>query len=107
MRAVQAGDFRKRAPVTGDDVVAEICTVFNEIADANQRFKDEMVRVGGAVAKDGMLDERISQARGGRDWQPAVNAANTLMKGLTPPLVEPNPVLAATDHGYHPQPSPD
>src|SRR5260370_32403257 len=94
MRAVQAGDFRKRAPVTGDDVVAEICTVFNEIADANQRFKDEMVRVGGAVAKDGVLDERISQAPGGGAWQAAVDAANRPMDGLTRTLGEPSPVLA-------------
>src|SRR5260221_6293505 len=99
MRAVQAGDFRKRAPVTGDDVVAEICTVFNEIADANQRFKDELVRVGGAVAKDGMLDERISPARGGGDWQAAVDAANRLMDGLTRPLVETSRVLAAVADG--------
>jgi len=99
MRAVQAGDFGRRAPVTGDDVVAEICTVFNDIADRNQHFKDELARVGGAVARNGLLHERLSQPDGGGDWRAAVDAANTLMDGLTRPLVETSRVLAAVADG--------
>jgi len=39
MRAAEAGDFRKRVVVTGDDVVAEICAVFNGIAERNRGFR--------------------------------------------------------------------
>jgi signal transduction histidine kinase/HAMP domain-containing protein/CheY-like chemotaxis protein len=104
MRAIQAGDFGKRAPVAADDVVAddviaEICTVFNDIADRNQHFRDELARVGGAVARNGLLHERLSQADGGGGWPAAVDAANALMDDLTRPLVETSRVLAAVADG--------
>ena len=99
LRAVQAGDFGTQVPVAGDDVVAELCAAFNEIAERNQRFKDELVRVSGAVARDGLLRERISPADGGGDWRAAVDAANTLMDDLTLPLVETSRVLAAVADG--------
>jgi signal transduction histidine kinase/HAMP domain-containing protein/CheY-like chemotaxis protein len=99
MRAVQAGDFSARVPVTGDDAIAEICAAFNEIAERNQGFTAELLRVGGAVAREGLLHERICPTDGGGGWRAGADAANTLLDDLTRPLLETSRVLAAVADG--------
>jgi signal transduction histidine kinase/HAMP domain-containing protein/ActR/RegA family two-component response regulator len=99
VRAVRQGDFRKRVVVTGDDALAEVCEAFNEIAEYNQRFKDDLVRVGDAVGRDGLLGRRIGTTGGSGDWQAAVDAANGLLDNLSSPLMETSRVLAAVADG--------
>ena len=99
VRAVRQGDFRKRVVVTGDDALAEVCEAFNEIAEYNQRFKDDLVRVGDAVGRDGLLGRRIGPTGGSGDWQAAVDAANGLLDNLSSPLMETSRVLAAVADG--------
>ncbi|HEV2634210.1 MAG TPA: HAMP domain-containing protein [Actinocrinis sp.] len=99
MRSLHGGDFRRRVVVAGDDEVAEICALFNEIADRNQSFMTELNRVGTAVGRDGRLGERLAPVPGQGDWRTAVNAANTLMDDLTRPLIETSRVVAAVAHG--------
>jgi signal transduction histidine kinase/HAMP domain-containing protein/CheY-like chemotaxis protein len=99
LRGLHSGDFRRRVVVAGDDEVAEICTLVNEIADRNQSFMAELARVGSAVGREGRLGERLAPVRGEGDWRTAVEAANTLMDNLSHPLIEAGRVLAAVAHG--------
>jgi signal transduction histidine kinase/HAMP domain-containing protein len=99
MRSLHAGDFRRRVIVAGDDEVAEISALFNEIADRNQSFMAELNRVGSAVGLDGRLGERLAPVPDKGDWSTAVQAANTLMDNLTRPLIETSRVIAAVAHG--------
>ena len=99
MRSLHGGDFRRRVVVAGDDEVAEICALFNEIADRNQSFMAELNRVGSAVGRDGRLGERLAPVPGEGDWRTAVAAANTLMDNLTRPLIETSRVVEAVAHG--------
>jgi signal transduction histidine kinase/HAMP domain-containing protein/CheY-like chemotaxis protein len=99
LRALHSGDFRRRVVVAGDDEVAEICMLVNEIADRNQAFTAELGRVGAAVGREGRLGERLAPPRGEGDWRTAVDTANTLMDNLTSPLIEAGRVLAAVAHG--------
>jgi signal transduction histidine kinase/HAMP domain-containing protein/CheY-like chemotaxis protein len=99
MRAVHDGDFRRRVVVAGDDELAEICTLFNEVAARNQAFSAELARVGTAVGRDGRLGERIAPLDGEGDWRAAVEAANKLIDGLAGPLVATGKVIAAVAAG--------
>ncbi|MGH3657398.1 MAG: HAMP domain-containing protein, partial [Micromonosporaceae bacterium] len=60
MKDLRDGNFRRRLVVTGDGLPAELATVFNEIAERNQRLAGEMARVRVAVGKDEHLDERVN-----------------------------------------------
>jgi signal transduction histidine kinase/HAMP domain-containing protein/CheY-like chemotaxis protein len=99
MRAVHDGDFRRRVVVAGDDEVAEICSLFNEVAARNQAFAAELARVGTAVGRDGRLGERIAPLDGEGDWRAAVQSANRLIDGLAGPLVATSRVIAAVAAG--------
>ena len=79
MRAVEAGDFRKRIVVTGDDEIAEICATFNAITERNQRFADDLAQVSADVGGEGRLGRRLAPAGGTGGWQDAVDAANRLL----------------------------
>ena len=69
LRAVRDGDFRRRIVVSGDDVVAEICVLCNDIAEANQGYLAELERVGAAVGRDGTLGQRLAPGAGAGDWE--------------------------------------
>ncbi|MBS2538793.1 HAMP domain-containing protein [Catenulispora sp. NF23] len=99
LRAVRDGDFRRRIVVSGDDVVAEICVLCNDIAEANQGYLAELERVGAAVGRDGTLGQRLAPGVGVGDWERQRETVNTLLDDLARPLLDTGRVLAAIAQG--------
>ncbi|ACU72235.1 GAF sensor hybrid histidine kinase [Catenulispora acidiphila DSM 44928] len=99
LRAVRDGDFRRRIVVSGDDVVAEICVLCNDIAEANQGYLAELERVGAAVGRDGALGQRLAPGTGAGDWERQRETVNTLLDDLARPLLDTGRVLAAIAQG--------
>jgi signal transduction histidine kinase/CheY-like chemotaxis protein len=50
LRAVLRGDLHERVAVAGDDVVAEICGLFNDIADRGQHLTEALAAAGPVIA---------------------------------------------------------
>ncbi|MEY9860860.1 signal transduction histidine kinase/HAMP domain-containing protein [Catenulispora sp. GAS73] len=99
LRAVRDGDFRRRIVVSGDDVVAEICVLCNDIAEANQGYLAELERVGAAVGRDGALGQRLAPGAGAGDWERQRETVNVLLDDLARPLLDTGRVLAAIAQG--------
>ena len=99
LRAVRDGDFRRRIVVSGDDVVAEICVLCNDIAEANQGYLAELERVGAAVGRDGTLGQRLAPGAGTGDWERQRETVNALLDDLARPLLDTGRVLAAIAQG--------
>ena len=98
LRAVRDGDFRRRIVVSGDDVVAEICVLCNDIAEANQGYLAELERVGAAVGRDGRWPAPGPRRRAG-DWERQRETVNALLDDLARPLLDTGRVLAAIAQG--------
>ncbi|WP_237742840.1 HAMP domain-containing protein, partial [Actinopolymorpha alba] len=93
------GNFRRRLTVTGDGVAAKLAAVFNEIAEHNQDFVAELMRVREDTGRGGQLGERVrlDAARGG--WSVAVTSVNDMIEDLQRPTTELSRVLAAVAEG--------
>src|SRR5256714_67714 len=93
------GNFSYRITSDGNGVPAGVASVFNEIAERNEKRGTERTRVRGTVGKDGRLDDRLSPDRGSGGFATAADAVDGLIEDLTRPTVELNRVLAAVAHG--------
>jgi hypothetical protein len=76
MTAMRDGTFTKRLTVTDDGVLAEIATLYNEIADRQRHLASELGRVRRLAGRDGRHEERLSQGVGLGSWAKAVEDAN-------------------------------
>jgi HAMP domain-containing protein/signal transduction histidine kinase/CheY-like chemotaxis protein len=99
LTGVRDGNFRKRLPVTGDGLLAEIAVVFNEVVERNQHLASELSRVRRVVGREGRLVERLSHGPGEGAWAASVDAANSLVDDLVRPTAEVGRVLAAVAEG--------
>ncbi len=99
LSAMRDGNFRKRLPVSGDGVMAEIALVFNEVADRNQHLTGELARVRRVVGRDGKLTERLETGAGEGAWAAAIEASNALVDDLVRPVSEVGRVLSAVAEG--------
>ena len=99
LAAMRDGNFRKRLPVSGDGVMAEIALVFNEVADRNQHLTGELARVRRVVGRDGKLTERLETGAGEGAWAAAIEASNALVDDLVRPVSEVGRVLSAVAEG--------
>ncbi|MGW1147985.1 HAMP domain-containing protein, partial [Streptomyces sp. NPDC002454] len=99
LEAMRDGNFRKRLPVTGDDVLAEIAAVFNEVADRNLHLTGELARVRRVVGREGKITERLDQGQCEGSWAAAVEASNALVDDLVRPVSEVGRVLSAVAEG--------
>ncbi|GDY28734.1 histidine kinase [Gandjariella thermophila] len=99
MRDLRDGNFRRRLVVAGGGLSAELATVFNELADRNQRLVSEMDRVRTAVGRNEQLDERVELDGAGDGWSTAAAAMNGLIEDLVRPTTELSRVLAAVAEG--------
>ena len=99
MPTLRDGDFRVRLPAEGDGIVAELATAFNQIADRNQHFAEELNRVCREVVRHGRLDARLSASPGPGCWTASVEAANTLIDALVVPTANATRVLDAVADG--------
>ena len=99
LAAMRDGNFRKRLPVSGDGVMAEIALVFNEVADRNQHLTGELARVRRVVGRDGKLTERLETGPSEGAWAAAIEASNALVDDLVRPVSEVGRVLSAVAEG--------
>ena len=99
MQDMRDGNFRRRLTVTGDGVTAQLAAVFNEIAEQNQNFVGDLVRVREAAGREGHMSERLrlDSTRGG--WSVATAAVNDMIEDLLRPTTELSRVLAAVAEG--------
>ncbi|MER0448675.1 HAMP domain-containing protein [Streptomyces sp. Edi4] len=93
------GNFRKRLTVSGDGVMAEICAVFNEVADRNLHLTGEIARVRRMVGREGKLTERLENGACEGSWAAAIDASNALVDDLARPVSEVGRVLSAVTEG--------
>ncbi|WP_329559139.1 HAMP domain-containing protein [Streptomyces uncialis] len=99
LESMRDGNFRKRLPVAGDDVLAEIATVFNEVADRNLHLTGELARVRRMVGREGKITERLDTGPCEGSWAAAINASNALVDDLVRPVSEVGRVLSAVAEG--------
>ncbi|MFC8917343.1 HAMP domain-containing protein [Streptomyces sp. NPDC057116] len=97
--SMRDGNVRKRLTVTGDGVMAEIASVFNEVADRQMHLTGELSRVRRVVGREGKLSERLEVGPGEGAWAQAVEAANALVDDMTRPVSEVGRVLSAVAEG--------
>ncbi|KUJ68560.1 histidine kinase [Streptomyces albus subsp. albus] len=99
LTAMRDGNFRKRMAVSGDDVMAEIADVYNDIAERNLQLTGELARVRRMVGREGKLTERLEHGPCEGAWATAIDAANELVDDLARPVSEVGRVLSAVAEG--------
>jgi HAMP domain-containing protein len=99
LAAMRDGNFRRRLTVTGDDVMAEISAVFNEVADRNLHLTGELARVRRVVGREGKLTERLETGACEGSWAVAIDNSNALVDDLVRPVSEVGRVLTAVAEG--------
>ncbi|QPL92769.1 HAMP domain-containing protein [Streptomyces clavuligerus] len=97
--SMRDGNFRRRLTVSGDDVMAEIAAVYNEVADRNLHLTGEMARVRRVVGREGKLTERLETGACEGSWAAAIEATNDLVDDLSRPVSEVGRVLSAVADG--------
>ncbi|MFF0449339.1 HAMP domain-containing protein [Streptomyces sp. NPDC004609] len=97
--SMRDGNFRRRLTVSGDDVMAEIAAVYNEVADRNLHLTGELARVRRVVGREGKLTERLETGACEGSWAAAVDASNALVDDLARPVSEVGRVLSAVADG--------
>ncbi|MFC5154693.1 HAMP domain-containing protein [Streptomyces amakusaensis] len=97
--SMRDGNFRRRLTVSGDDVMAEIAAVYNEVADRNVHLTGEMARVRRVVGREGKLTERLETGACEGSWAAAIDASNALVDDLSRPVSEVGRVLSAVADG--------
>jgi HAMP domain-containing protein/CheY-like chemotaxis protein/signal transduction histidine kinase len=99
LRGLEAGDFGVRLQPNGDALIAEIFETFNEIAERNQRLREEIGRVAQVVGREGRMDERASIGPVSNGWAETLNAVNELVGDLVQPTTEVARVIQAVAEG--------
>ncbi|MGW1679951.1 HAMP domain-containing protein [Saccharopolyspora sp. NPDC002376] len=100
LRELRDGNFRRRLVPSGDGLVGEIATVFNELAERNQLLVGELQRVSDAADSGEWPIEPVAldgANQGG--WAVAANAVNGVVGSLLTPVAELNRVLDALTRG--------
>ncbi|GAA1260204.1 HAMP domain-containing protein [Oryzihumus leptocrescens] len=99
LQAMRDGNFRRRLPVSGDGLPAELAIVYNEIADRQQHLLSELTRVQRVVGREGRHSERLHQGLGEGGWARCAEAANSIVTDLVRPTGEFARVVAAVSEG--------
>ncbi|WP_344396876.1 HAMP domain-containing protein [Streptomyces vastus] len=98
MAATRDGDFTK-VPETGQGLVGELNTVFNQIMGRDAHFNSEVQRVRRELVRHGRLDERLSASPGQGQWTTRVDDVNQLLDALVAPAANATRVLDAVAGG--------
>ncbi|GAA2151731.1 HAMP domain-containing protein [Nocardioides koreensis] len=99
LNAMRDGNFRKRLPVSGEGLVADLAIAYNEIADRQQHILSELTRVQRVAGREGRHSERLQPGLGEGGWAKCVEAANSLITDLVRPTGEFARVVAAMSDG--------
>src|SRR5689334_5382212 len=78
LTAMRDGNFRRRMPLTGHGLMAEVAVAFNDIAERQQHLVTELGRVQRLAGREGRHTERLQPGIGEGGWARAVDAANNL-----------------------------
>ncbi len=78
--ALRDGDFRVRLPADRDGIAADLARAFNQIADRDEHFANELSRVTREVVRHGRLDERLSPGPGQSAWTASVESARSVRR---------------------------
>src|SRR5437588_845728 len=99
LRAAREGDFGARLSTRGGGPFAQIAAEFNELAAANQRMSNELVRVGRTIGREGRMTERAALPRSSGAWTTSIEALNGLIDDLVRPTTEVARVIVAVAEG--------
>ncbi len=99
LNSMRDGNFRKRLPVSGDGVLADLAMAYNDIADRQQHILSELTRVQRVAGREGRHSERLQPGLGEGAWARCVEAANSLVTDLVRPTGEFARVVAAVSDG--------
>jgi HAMP domain-containing protein/signal transduction histidine kinase/CheY-like chemotaxis protein len=98
MTAMRDGTFTKRlTPLDGP--LAELASLYNEIAERQQHLSSELSRVRRLAGRDGRHDERLRHGVGTGSWATSTDDANSLVDDLVRPTAEVARVVAAVSAG--------
>nr|WSZ94796.1 HAMP domain-containing protein [Streptomyces sp. NBC_00857] len=99
MNAMRDGDFTVRVDGTGEGVLGEMASVYNQLVTRNAHLGSELQRVRREVMRQGRLDERIAASPGQGTWATNVDAMNQLVDALVGPVANATRVLDAVAAG--------
>ncbi|MGZ4597238.1 MAG: HAMP domain-containing protein, partial [Actinomycetes bacterium] len=99
MTAMRDGNFRKRLPISGDGMSADLAIIYNEIAERQQHLASELSRVQRVAGREGRHSERLQSGIGEGAWAKSIEAANNLVSDLVRPTGELARVVAAVSEG--------
>ena len=99
LNAMRDGNFRKRLPVSGEGLGADLAIAYNEIAERQQHILSELTRVQRVAGREGRHSERLQPGLGEGGWAKCVDAANSLVTDLVRPTGEFARVVAAVSEG--------
>ncbi|HZP51001.1 ATP-binding protein [Actinocrinis sp.] len=85
MRAVRDGDLGARASVTGDDELAELGELFNQLAEHNQALADQIAGLSGAAALRRLTESASAAAATAVAATGAASAAGSAAPGSASP----------------------
>jgi signal transduction histidine kinase/HAMP domain-containing protein/CheY-like chemotaxis protein len=83
LTAVRGGDFSTRLPTTGDQLMDEIATVFNGMADQLDLFTSEVTRVAREVGTEGKLGGQAYVPGVSGTWKDLTDSVNAMADNLT------------------------
>jgi signal transduction histidine kinase/CheY-like chemotaxis protein/HAMP domain-containing protein len=83
LTAVRGGDFSKRLAPSGDPLVDEIGSVFNDMADQLDQFTAEVTRVAREVGTEGKLGGQAHVAGVSGTWNDLTESVNAMAGNLT------------------------
>ncbi len=99
MRRMRDGDFDYRLAPSADPALAEVFTLFNEVATLRAELTSEIVRVSRTVGREGQMGERVALDGATGDWATSVDALNALIADVLQPTTEVARVLTAVAEG--------
>ena len=98
MIAMRDGTFTRRlAPIDGP--LAELASLYNEIAERQQHQATELSRVRRLAGRDGRHEERLRPGTGTGAWATSIEDANSLVDDLVRPTADVARVVAAVSAG--------
>jgi methyl-accepting chemotaxis protein len=77
LKTLKNGDFTHRLPVE-DNELNEVHQAFNELADFNQYFASDLIRMAREVGIEGKLDSQVTIDEATGHWQELVNSINLM-----------------------------
>jgi methyl-accepting chemotaxis protein len=99
MRAMRDGTFTRRLAPTGTGMLAELATLYDEIADRQLHLATELDRVRRLSGREGRHGERLTTGVGRGSWATSIEAANSLVTDLVRPAEDFARVVSAVSAG--------